>query len=147
MTEFGVKDFAGGIVIHTTAGAASVVCALALGPRRGFAEAGREDPAPPSNLPLALAGGGLLLCGWFGFNAGSALASGAVATSAVVSTQIGGCVSAMVWLVLDSCAAGRDRRQGPSLVALLNGTIAGLARAGGRNFNSPYLIPVYRKSV
>ena len=139
-THFGVKDFAGGIVIHTTAGAGSLVCAVILGPRRGFTEAGNEDPAPPSSLPTALLGCGLLFTGWFGFNAGSALSSGVLSTSAVVSTQIGACVSGLVWMVLSSAcgpsrvegedsaaAAAARRRQGPSLMALMNGTIAGLA--------------------
>ena len=138
-TQFGVKDFAGGIVIHTTAGAGSLVCAMVLGPRHGFKAAGNEDPAPPSSLPTALLGCGLLFTGWFGFNAGSALSSGIVSTSAVVSTQIGGCVSGLVWMVLSSASGdsyeGEDRRiteavrrrQGPSLMALMNGTIAGLA--------------------
>jgi Amt family ammonium transporter len=138
-THFGVKDFAGGIVIHTTAGAGSLVCAVILGPRHGFKAAGNDDPAPPSSLPTALLGCGLLFTGWFGFNAGSALSSGVVSTSAVVSTQIGGCVSGLVWMVLSSASGnsheGEDRRiteagrrrQGPSLMALMNGTIAGLA--------------------
>lgn len=63
-TQLGVKDFAGGIVIHTTAGAGAVVCALVLGPRNGFTEAGNEDPAPPSSLPMAMLGCALLFTGW-----------------------------------------------------------------------------------
>jgi Amt family ammonium transporter len=136
-TQLGVKDFAGGIVIHTTAGAGALVSALVLGPRKGFTEAGNEDPAPPSSLPMAMLGCGLLFTGWFGFNAGSALSSGVVSTSAVVSTQIGGCVSGLVWMLLSSASGvlseerntseAARRRQGPSLMALMNGTIAGLA--------------------
>ena len=95
LKQMGVLDFAGGIVVHTTAGTGSAVCALFLG-RRGFYDEHSCGDFPPSNLPLALVGAGLLFCGWFGFNAGSALASGSLATSAVVSTQIGGCVSGMV---------------------------------------------------
>ena len=116
-TEFGVKDFAGGIVIHTTAGVGALVCAIILGPRRGFVDAGNEDPAPPSSLPMAMLGCGLLFTGWFGFNAGSALSSGVVSTSAVVSTQIGGCVSGLVWMILSTRVNGEQpterKRQGP----------------------------------
>jgi Amt family ammonium transporter len=76
---------------------------------------------PPSNLPLAALGACLLWMGWFGFNAGSALASGAVATSAITSTQIGGSCSALVWIVLSWI---KDK---PSCIAVMNGVIAGLA--------------------
>ena len=76
---------------------------------------------PPSNLPLAALGAALLWMGWFGFNAGSALTSGSLATSAVASTQIAACASGMVWL---SISWARDK---PSSIALINGVIAGLA--------------------
>ncbi|KYQ99652.1 ammonium transporter [Tieghemostelium lacteum] len=118
-TQFKVLDFAGGIVIHTSAGVGALVISLYLGKRNGFEKYGGEFP--PSNIPLAALGAALLWMGWFGFNAGSALAAGSVATSAVASTQIGGSFSAIVWIVL-SWLRGK-----PSAVAVLNGVIAGLA--------------------
>ncbi|EFA81479.1 ammonium transporter [Heterostelium album PN500] len=119
MKNLGVLDFAGGIVIHTTAGVSSLVIALYIGRRKDFEKYGGEFP--PSNIPLAALGAALLWMGWFGFNAGSALAAGSVATSAVASTQIGGSFSAIVWIIL-SWLKGK-----PSTVAVINGVIAGLA--------------------
>jgi Amt family ammonium transporter len=119
-THFGVRDFAGGITIHVTAGISALVCAIFVGRRKHFEEF--EGEYPPSYLPLAAIGAGLLYCGWFGFNAGSALASGPVAASALLSTQIGGCFSALVWLIIDCWSSGH-----PNIVGLMNGTIAGLA--------------------
>ncbi|GAM27761.1 hypothetical protein SAMD00019534_109370, partial [Acytostelium subglobosum LB1] len=119
MQKMGVLDFAGGIVIHTTAGVSGTIIAIYLGKRKGFEKYGGEFP--PSNIPLAALGAALLWMGWFGFNAGSALAAGAVATSAVASTQIGGSFSGIVWIIL-SWLKGK-----PSTVAVINGVIAGLA--------------------
>eukprot|EP01133_Synstelium_polycarpum_P013075 gene13075-15379_t len=119
LQNMGVLDFAGGIVIHTSAGVGGLVAALYLGRRKDFEKYGGEFP--PSNIPLAALGAALLWMGWFGFNAGSALAAGSVATSAVVSTQIGGSFSAIVWIIL-SWLKGK-----PSTVAVINGVIAGLA--------------------
>lgn len=119
LSKMGVLDFAGGIVIHTTAGTSSLVVALFMGRRRDFDKYNGEFP--PSNLPLAALGASLLWMGWFGFNAGSALTSGSLATSAVVSTQIGGASSALVWILL-SWIKGK-----PSCVAVMNGVIAGFA--------------------
>ncbi|KAM9982074.1 hypothetical protein ACTFIY_004377 [Dictyostelium cf. discoideum] len=116
---FGVLDFAGGIVIHTSAGVSALVIALYVGKRKDFEKYGGEFP--PSNLPLATIGAALLWMGWFGFNAGSALAAGNIATSAVASTQIGGSFSAIVWIIL-SAAKGK-----PNTVSVINGVIAGLA--------------------
>eukprot|EP01132_Coremiostelium_polycephalum_P004192 gene4192-5247_t len=114
-----VLDFAGGIVIHTSAGVGALVIALYIGKRKDFEKYGGEFP--PSNIPLAALGAALLWMGWFGFNAGSALAAGPIATSAVVSTQIGGSFSAIVWVIL-SWLKGK-----PTTVAVINGVIAGLA--------------------
>ncbi len=118
-TSFTCIDFAGGIVIHTTAGVGSLVVALLMGQRKDFNKYHGEFP--PSNLPMAALGAALLWMGWFGFNAGSALTSGSLATSAVASTQIAACCSGMAWL-LCSWVKGK-----PSSVALINGVIAGLA--------------------
>eukprot|EP00455_Lapot_gusevi_P044497 TRINITY_DN5566_c0_g1_i1.p1 TRINITY_DN5566_c0_g1~~TRINITY_DN5566_c0_g1_i1.p1 ORF type:complete len:477 (-),score=172.07 TRINITY_DN5566_c0_g1_i1:77-1507(-) len=115
----GVMDFAGGIVIHVSAGIGALVLAIMVGHRHEFEKYHGEFP--PSNLPLAVLGAALLWMGWFGFNAGSALSASAVAVSAVASTQIAACVSGIVWLALSWI---RDR---PSCVALINGVIAGLA--------------------
>jgi Amt family ammonium transporter len=117
--KLGARDFAGGIVIHTTAGTGALVLALFMGRRRDFDKYHGEFP--PSNLPLAALGACLLWMGWFGFNAGSALTAGPTATSAVVSTQIGGSCSGLVWIFL-SWFRGK-----PSSVAVMNGVIAGLA--------------------
>jgi len=127
-----VQDFAGGIVIHTTAGAASLVCALVLGQRKGFDQFDGEFP--PSNLPLAALGGALLWTSWFGFNAGSALSSGPIAVATVVTTQRAAIVSGLIWLAL-SWIKGK-----PSAVAVLNGVIAGLA---GITPASGYVNPQY----
>jgi len=113
------QDFAGGIVIHTTAGAASLVCAIVLGQRTGFDK--YDGEFPPSNLPLAALGGALLWTSWFGFNAGSALSSGSLAVSTVVATQRAAVISGLIWLAI-SWVRGK-----PSAVATINGIIAGLA--------------------
>lgn len=120
LQRMGALDFAGGIVIHTTAGASSLAGAWFLGQRDGFAE--HHGEVPPSNLPMAATGATLLWLGWFCFNGGSALAASGVAVSAAVSTQVGASVSALVWLLLAWRASGK-----PSLVAVLNGLIAGMA--------------------
>ncbi|EGC31727.1 ammonium transport protein A [Dictyostelium purpureum] len=119
LSKFPVLDFAGGIVIHTSAGVSALVVALYVGKRKEFEKYGGEFP--PSNLPLAVIGAALLWMGWFGFNAGSALAAGDVAASAVASTQIGGSFSAIVWIAL-SWLKGK-----PTTVSAINGIIAGLA--------------------
>jgi len=113
--QLGARDFAGGIVIHTTAGTGALVIALFMGRRKDFDKYHGEFP--PSNIPLAALGATLLWMGWFGFNAGSALTSGSIATSAVVSTQIGGSCSALVCIVLSWVT---DK---PSSVAVMNGVI------------------------
>lgn len=119
LAQFGVIDFAGGIVIHTSAGAGALVAAIYLGRRRDFFDYMGE--CPPSNLPLAATGAALLWMGWFGFNGGSALAAGNLALSAVVSTHVGGCCSALVWLLLSM------RHDRPASTGIFNGVLAGLA--------------------
>lgn len=114
-------DFAGGIVIHTTAGAASLVTALRLGPRAGFAGSVSKSLAP-HNLPMAATGAGLLWAGWFGFNGGSALTSGVLASATLMTTHIAGATGCLVWLLLDWCHLGR-----PTFVGAINGALSGLA--------------------
>jgi ammonium transporter, Amt family len=118
LADIGVYDFAGGIVIHTSAGLASIAAALILGRRRNFG----PDIMVPHNIPLAVLGASLLWIGWFGFNAGSALAAGSLAANTLLVTQIASVTSAMVWLFLSWRRAGK-----PSTTAVINGAISGLA--------------------
>jgi Amt family ammonium transporter len=118
LADMGVFDFAGGIVVHTSAGLASIAAALILGRRRNFG----PDIMVPHNIPLAVLGASLLWIGWFGFNAGSALAAGSLAANTLLVTQIASVTSAMVWLFLSWRRAGK-----PSTTAVINGAISGLA--------------------
>lgn len=118
LAELGVFDFAGGIVIHTSAGLASLAAALVLGRRKNFG----PDIMVPHNIPLAVIGATLLWIGWFGFNAGSALASGSLAANTLLVTQIAASTSALVWIALSWKRSGK-----PSTTAAINGAIAGLA--------------------
>ena len=118
LADLGVFDFAGGIVIHTSAGLASIAAALVLGRRRNFG----PDIMVPHNIPLAVLGASFLWIGWFGFNAGSALASGSLAANTLLVTHIGSVTSAIVWLFLSWRRAGK-----PSTTAVINGAISGLA--------------------
>lgn len=118
LAELGVYDFAGGIVIHTTAGMASITSALYLGRRKGYG----PDIMRPHNMPLAILGATLLWFGWFGFNGGSALAANGLAANAVLVSQLGASASVMVWLGLSWKQSGK-----PSSAAAINGAISGLA--------------------
>ena len=114
----GVIDFAGGIVVHITAGTAALVAAVMIGARRGYP----NQIAVPHNLTLTMIGTAMLWVGWFGFNGGSALASGGQAAMAVVVTQISPCVAALTWIFLESVRSGK-----PSALGFATGAIAGLA--------------------
>lgn len=118
LAEMGVFDFAGGIVIHTSAGLGSLAAALVLGRRKSFG----PEIMVPHNIPLAVIGATLLWVGWFGFNAGSALASGSLAANTLLVTHIASATSAMVWIGLSWKRSGK-----PSTTAVINGAIAGLA--------------------
>lgn len=118
LAELGVYDFAGGIVIHTTAGMASITSALYLGRRKGYG----PDIMIPHNMPLAILGATLLWLGWFGFNGGSALAANGLAANAVLVSQLGASASVIVWLGLSWKRSGK-----PSSAAAINGAISGLA--------------------
>jgi ammonium transporter, Amt family len=113
----GVLDFAGGLVVHLNAGIAGLVCCLVIGKRQGY---GTEYMAP-HNLVLTLIGTSLLWVGWFGFNAGSALASGELAGSAMLNTHISAAVAALVWMTVEWASRGK-----PSVLGLLTGAVAGL---------------------
>lgn len=119
LAKLGTVDFAGGIVIHCTAGISSIVAAIKLGPRKDFIEL--KGHYPPSNVPLFCIGGALLWMGWFGFNAGSALSSQGLAAIVVANTQIGSSAAGLVFLILSWY------KHRPSVIEAVNGTIAGLA--------------------
>lgn len=114
----GALDFAGGAVVHISAGMTSLAAALILGKRQGFP----NNVSPPHNLPFAVLGAGLLWFGWFGFNAGSALSAGAVATSAFTATHIAGATAGTVWSILDWLKFKK-----PTTLGMITGAIAGLA--------------------
>jgi Amt family ammonium transporter len=117
LAKLGALDFAGGSVVHINAGVSGLVCAYFLGPRRGY---GRE-PFEPYNLGLTMAGAGLLWVGWFGFNAGSAVASDGRAGLAMAVTHIAAAAGAMAWMFGEWVVRGR-----PSLLGLCSGLVAGL---------------------
>jgi len=114
----GVQDFAGGLVVHTTAGIAALVTALMIGRRKGY----NNSPMPPHNLPFTALGAGLLWFGWFGFNAGSALAANGLAVSTFVATNMAAAAGGLVWAVLEWFSAGK-----PTTFGIVTGSIAGLA--------------------
>ncbi len=116
--DMGVIDFAGGIVVHITAGTAALVAAILVGVRRGYP---RQLPLP-HNLTLTMIGTAMLWVGWFGFNGGSALAAGGQAAMAVVVTQISPCVAALTWIFIENVRSGK-----PSALGFATGAIAGLA--------------------
>ena len=118
LREYGALDFAGGTVVHISAGMA----ALAARSGRGQAHRDIPDTGTPHNLAFVVLGAALLWFGWFGFNGGSALSSGALSTLAFVTTQFGAMAGALAWLVLDWLVAKR-----PTTLGLLSGLIAGLA--------------------
>jgi Amt family ammonium transporter len=111
----GAIDFAGGAVVHETAGAAALAAALYLGPRRNAI-------TRPYNVPMVLLGAGILWFGWFGFNGGSALSAGHVAVSAVVNTQLGAAAGMLAWMLIEW-----RRKHKPSGIGIATGAIAGLA--------------------
>ncbi len=111
-------DFAGGVVVHISSGVAALVCALYIGKRHDFP----SDAMKPHHLVISVIGAGLLWVGWFGFNGGSALAGGALATSAMLATHLGGAGGTISWMLLEW---NRDRR--PSALGAITGAVAGLA--------------------
>lgn len=114
--QFGALDFAGGTVVHISSGFSALALALVIGKRLGFGGHGME----PNNIPMVLLGGALLWFGWFGFNAGSALAADGLAANAFVATNIAAASGALAWL----CAAWVRGR--PGSVGIISGAIAGL---------------------
>jgi Amt family ammonium transporter len=118
LAQMGVWDFAGGIVIHTSAGMAAIAAGLVFGRRKNYG----PQIMVPHNLPLAVIGATMLWLGWFGFNAGSALAANGVAGNALLTSQIGASMCTLVWLFLSWKRSGK-----PSIAAVINGAISGLA--------------------
>jgi Amt family ammonium transporter len=116
--KLGVVDFAGGIVIHTSAGMGALAAALVLGRRLNYG----PSIMVPHNIPIAVLGSSLLWLGWFGFNAGSALSSGGIAGITVINTQMASAVSALIWVGISWMRTGK-----PSVIAAINGAVAGLA--------------------
>jgi len=117
LASMGALDFAGGTVVHISAGVSAMALALVLGPRKGFAE---KVPMEPANIPMVALGAALLWFGWFGFNAGSALTSGGLAASAFVATNTAACSAAFMWIIL-----GWIHRR-PSLLGAATGAVVGL---------------------
>lgn len=117
LAKLGALDYAGGTVVHINAGVAGLVCALVLGPRDGF---GRQAMTP-YNLALTLTGGALLWVGWFGFNAGSALAADSRAGMAMLATQLAAATAAVAWMGAEWLMRGR-----PSALGLVSGAVGGL---------------------
>ncbi len=117
LVNLGALDFAGGTVVHISSGVSALAAALVIGKRRGFGSVTIE----PHDIRLMLLGTGLLWFGWFGFNAGSALASGALATSAFTVTHIAASAAALTWLIISWIKTGK-----PSVVGTATGAVAGL---------------------
>ena len=118
LAQRGVLDFAGGLVVHLTAGISALVLAVMLGPRTGFP----DDVRPPHAPWMTMAGACMLWVGWFGFNAGSALKAGADAGMAMTVTHISAATAALVWILIEWVKFNK-----PSMVGAVTGAIAGLA--------------------
>ncbi len=117
LQQLGLMDFAGGTVVHLNAGIAALVAALVLGPRKGFP----ETPMPPHNLTMAVTGACMLWVGWFGFNAGSALAADGSAGMAMLVTHIGAATGSLAWMSCEWVRYGK-----PSVLGIVTGMVAGL---------------------
>ena len=118
LSNWGVMDFAGGIVVHATAGTAALVTALTLGKRRGFP----KSITPPHSPILTMIGATMLWIGWFGFNGGSALGANNSAGMAMLVTHISAATAALVWMIIEWIRFGK-----PSLIGVVTGMVAGLA--------------------
>ncbi len=117
LADKGVMDFAGGIVVHITAGVAALVAAIVIGNRRGFP----ETPMPPHNLTMTVCGAGMLWVGWFGFNAGSALAANGDAAMAMLVTHLSAAAGSLAWMAIEWYRYGK-----PSVLGIVTGMVAGL---------------------
>ncbi|MGB5541221.1 MAG: ammonium transporter [Gammaproteobacteria bacterium] len=117
LQEMGLLDFAGGTVVHVNAGAAALVAALVLGPRKGFGTVAM----PPHNMTMTVAGAAMLWVGWFGFNAGSALAANGDAGMAMLVTHISAAAGSLAWMTMEWMRHGK-----PSVLGIVTGMVAGL---------------------
>ncbi len=117
LQEMGLLDFAGGTVVHITAGVAALVAALVIGPRKDFGKAA----ATPHNMTMTISGAGMLWVGWFGFNGGSALAANGDAAMAMLVTHISAATAAMVWMFMEWMRFGK-----PTALGTVTGMVAGL---------------------
>ena len=117
LRNLGALDFAGGTVVHISSGISALAAALMIGKRRGFG----TEPMPPHNLPLTVTGAAMLWVGWFGFNAGSALSAGALATSAFVATHIASAAATLAWMLTEWLTRGK-----PTVLGAASGAVAGL---------------------
>jgi len=118
LAGMGVLDFAGGLVVHATAGSSALVCAIVLGRRGDFP----KELSPPHMPPMTVIGAAMLWVGWYGFNAGSALAANGNAGMAMTVTHIAAATASLTWMAIEWKIHGK-----PSVVGLVTGTIAGLA--------------------
>jgi len=125
LQKMGALDFAGGTVVHISAGVSALVAARFLGPRRDF----RRIPLSPHNVPVVLIGAGLLWFGWFGFNAGSALAANALAGLAFVNTNTAAAAALLTWALLDSARTGKMTAVGAATGAVVG--LVGITPAAG----------------
>lgn len=129
LAELGVMDFAGGIVVHGTAGIAALTGAVIVGPRKGFP----KSPLMPHNLTMTAMGAGILWVGWHGFSAGSALMANGSAGMAMLSTHLCASAASITWIVMDWLKFGK-----PSVLGAMTGMVAGLGMiASGAGFVSP----------
>ena len=117
LSELGVLDFAGGIVVHITAGVAALVCALVIGNRKGWP----QTAMPPHNMTMTVTGAGMLWVGWFGFNAGSALAADESAAMALIVTHLAAATGSLTWAACEWKKYGK-----PSVLGSVTGMVAGL---------------------
>ena len=115
--NMGLQDFAGGTVVHITAGVAALVAAMMMGPRRGFG----STAMPPHNLTMTVTGAGMLWVGWFGFNAGSALAADNSAAMAMLVTHLSAACGSLAWMTMEWIRHGK-----PSVLGIVTGMVAGL---------------------
>jgi Amt family ammonium transporter len=113
----GLQDFAGGTVVHITAGVAALVAAIMMGPRRGFGSVAM----PPHNLTMTVTGAGMLWVGWFGFNAGSAVAADQSAAMAMLVTHLSAACGSLAWMAMEWLRHGK-----PSVLGIVTGMVAGL---------------------
>jgi Amt family ammonium transporter len=116
--DWGVMDFAGGIVVHITAGCSALVACIVVGPRAGYP----AQRVPPHNMTMTFTGTAMLWVGWFGFNAGSALAANGTAASALLVTHLSACTATVVWAAIEWIKLGK-----PGVLGAATGSIAGLA--------------------